>query len=293
MATALSAVSTCHSGFMFIGMIGFTYRVGVSAIWLIIAWLIGDLFAWQVVYPRLRKKSESMGVSTIVGFVSHAYTHPWVRPVLAVFVLTFLSVYAAAQLTAGSKALWIMLGWPQLWGCIMGAVIVAAYSFSGGIRASVWTDVAQSIVMFFSMIGLATVALIEIGGVGALWGQLQHIDPHLIRLIPMDLAYGFGWYALGWMAFGVGVIAQPHIVTRPMAIKNVKQVRIASYYYMVWYAVFSLGAICVGLTARVLLPELISADPELALPFFGGQSFAESFCRRDFSRYFFGHDFDG
>ena len=68
--TALSAVSTCHSGFMFIGMIGFTYAYGLSAVWLIIAWLIGDFFAWMFVHKPLREKTELLDVTTISSFVS-------------------------------------------------------------------------------------------------------------------------------------------------------------------------------------------------------------------------------
>ena len=78
-ATALSAVSTCHSGFMFIGMIGFTYVAGVSAIWLIIAWLIGDLFAWTFVYPKLRKSSEETNQITIASFITHTFSKPYVK----------------------------------------------------------------------------------------------------------------------------------------------------------------------------------------------------------------------
>ena len=40
---ALSAVSTNNSGYMFIGMIGYTYHIGLSSIWLMIGWIVGDL----------------------------------------------------------------------------------------------------------------------------------------------------------------------------------------------------------------------------------------------------------
>ena len=62
---SLSAVSTCHSGFMFIGMIGFTYKYGVSSIWMIVGWLFGDYIAWRFVYPKLRRLSEQKNSLTI------------------------------------------------------------------------------------------------------------------------------------------------------------------------------------------------------------------------------------
>ena len=132
----------------------------------------------------------------------------------------FLSVYAAAQLTAGSKALHVMLGWPINTSILIGAVIVLAYSFSGGIRASIWTDVVQSIIMLISMSGLLVVAIWTIGGLTALFHQLNAIQPNLTSLIPSNLTFGFLPYLAGWIAFGLGVIGQPHIVVRPMAISS-------------------------------------------------------------------------
>ena len=62
---ALSAVATNNSGFMFIGMIAYTYRVGIESVWMMIGWVVGDLMAWQLVHPRVRKESEAMEVATI------------------------------------------------------------------------------------------------------------------------------------------------------------------------------------------------------------------------------------
>ena len=86
------------------------------------------------------------------------------RKVAGLIIILFLGVYAAAQLNAGSKALFVMLGLPDYMGAIIGAVIVIIYCFSGGMRASLWTDVVQSIVMFIAMGLLCVLAVINIGG---------------------------------------------------------------------------------------------------------------------------------
>jgi sodium/proline symporter len=268
-ATSLSAVSTCHSGFMFIGMIGFTYSIGISTLWLIISWMIGDYFAWRVIYKPLRKKTETLNVSTIPGLISH-HLSPKKKQIIqwvsGLFILVFLCVYAAAQLTAGSKALNVMLGWPISVGIIIGGLIVLIYSFSGGIRASIWTDTAQSVIMLISMVGLCAIAVVKTGGFASLFHQLRAINPALVSLMPTELKFGFFAYLAGWISFGVGVLGQPHILVRPMAISSTSQLKPAMRMYLMWYAIFSLSAIGVGLTARVLMPELTLADQELALP---------------------------
>ncbi len=51
---ALSAMATGQSGYLFIGVIGFTYKVGFASIWIPVAWAIGDYIAWWLVFGRLR-----------------------------------------------------------------------------------------------------------------------------------------------------------------------------------------------------------------------------------------------
>ncbi len=267
-ATALSTVSTCHSGFMFIGMIGFTYRFGISSIWMIVGWLVGDYIAWRWVYPKLRNTTEATKSLTLPEFVvGHlaGNKRKVLQITLAIIVFIFVSLYAAAQLIAGSKALGIFLNMPQEWGIILGGGIVLIYSVSGGIRASIWTDVIQSLIMIVAMLGLLGTAIFEIGGFGELFLALKSIDPSLVNPVTSIDAW-FLLYILGWCAFGIGVIGQPHILTRPMAIKSVESLKKSRTLYFSWYITFSIAAILVGLAARVLLPELINQDTELALP---------------------------
>ena len=55
----LSAVATNNSGFMFIGMIGLTYATGLSSIWLMIGWILGDLAVSLMTLKRLVTASRS------------------------------------------------------------------------------------------------------------------------------------------------------------------------------------------------------------------------------------------
>lgn len=64
--TALSAVATNNSGFMFIGLIGYTYAVGLSSIWIMVGWIAGDYLAWRWIYPHLRRESEMRDVATVL-----------------------------------------------------------------------------------------------------------------------------------------------------------------------------------------------------------------------------------
>ncbi len=156
--TALSAVATDNSGFMFLGLTGMAYFSGVSAIWLMVGWISGEYVAWRFVHQRFRADSEARGVTTISGFLGHGLKYSRVIGIVAgLITLLFLGLYAAAQLKAGSKALESFEISSNV-GAVMGAIIVVIYCFAGGIRASIWTDVAQSVVMLGSILLLVLVA---------------------------------------------------------------------------------------------------------------------------------------
>ena len=265
---ALSAVATNNSGFMFVGLIGATYTEGLSALALMLGWVFGDYVAWVVGIPRmLRTRSEEGGCATIPSFLGHGLKGGRVVVKIAgLIVLAFLGTYAAAQLTAGSKALHALFGWNQVAGAILGAVIVVVYCFSGGIRASIWTDVAQSVVMVVAMNLLLIVGISQAGGPAALWASLAEIDPQLVNIVPENAPFGFAMFVLGWLAAGFGVVGQPHIMVRAMAIDSARNMASARRVYVVWNLLFSISAVGVGLTARLLLTESSGFDPELAMP---------------------------
>lgn len=267
--TALSAFATAHSGAMFTSMIGYTYEIGISAAWLPVGWVIGDSIAWLFVYKRLRVASEESSSETIGAFLANNQkSNRSIAIISALVTLAFLGTYAAAQLVAGSKALHVLFGWDYTWGIILGAAIVVFYCFSGGIRASIWTDAVQSVVMVLAMIGLLVASIVACGGLGELWSQLESIDPLLVDPTPSNFKLGTIAFALGWLASGLAVLGQPHIVVRAMAIDSAENIAMSRNLYLVSYIIFSAAAIGVGLTSRVLVPELMAAgsDPELALP---------------------------
>jgi len=263
----LSSVATNNSGYMFIGLIGYTYYQGVSAAWLALGWIVGDLFAWRSVHPWLRGFSDDHPVNTVPAVVAQnpAQSGGPLRRMAAVLTLFFLAVYAAAQLTAGSKALHVMFDWPLWLGAVLGAVVVLIYSFAGGIRASIWTDAAQAVVMLGGMVLLLGVGLVQGGAPWVLWRALAGIDAGLVAWTPAAAELGLALFIAGWVAAGLGVAGQPHILVRTLALRDPRDVPRARLVYFGWYIPFAVFTVLVGLYARVLLGG-DAFDPELALP---------------------------
>ncbi|WP_019509603.1 sodium/proline symporter [Pleurocapsa sp. PCC 7319] len=263
-AIALSALSTGQSGFLFTGQVGYAYTQGLSAIWLAIGWAIGDYIAWMLVFKNLRQVSEASDSETVPAFLAQRQPgYRWITIISALITIVFLGTYAAAQLLAGSKALNSLFGWNYAWGVIIGAIIVLIYCFSGGIRASIWTDAVQSIVMIVALLLLFIVTISAGGGLNNLYTNLRQIDANLITLFPTNLTWGFVPFFIGWLVAGFGVVGQPHILVRAMALDSANNMGKARDIKIICGLVTAFAAIFIGLAARVLLPSL--NDPELAL----------------------------
>ena len=269
---AISAIATSNSGYMFIGQIGFTYVYGLQSVWLMFGLIFGDFISSLFVHKNLRKKSQELKVVSFANLVSqwHGKNYKYVQLFGGLIILIFLSTYAAAQLNAGSKSMHVIFGLDYRLGAIIGGVIVLLYCFSGGIRASIWTDAAQSFVMIVAMFLMVFFGIKEVGGVSIFIDELHKISPDYMKWFPSTNFSEFllapYMFIIGWFFSGVGVIGQPHVMVRFMTIDSTKNIPKTRIYYYTWYTLFYLFSILAALVARLLIPETNNIDPELALP---------------------------
>jgi len=268
---ALATAATCNSGYMFIGMIGFTYRVGLASVWIAIGWVLGDFIASVCSFRHIRAFADNEEIQTYSSLLSYRGGEPLllVRFVAGVLTLLFLSIYAAAQFAATGKALLATFGLEAWIGTVVGAVLVLGYCFAGGIRATIWTNAAQSIVMIVVMALLVGYGIADAGGWEETLRKFDEVSPtYLSWFDDVDSYWGFApvLFVLGWFFAGFGTVGQPHIMVGYMTMDSGDNIaRVRAYYYS-WYTAFFGAAILVGMLARITLVDDGSLDAELALP---------------------------
>ena len=261
---ALSAVSTWNSGYMFIGFIGFTYTMGYSIIWIGLGSMIGQIVAWVWLYKFIQQSAKERDVRSLSSLVSNVTGSPEAK-LAAVLSVLFLAVYAAAQLTSGGKALYVMLGWAEVIGILIGFVLVVAYCYAGGIRASIWTDAAQSSVMIIGSSLLCYVAMQEVGGISGLHEGLESQNANLTSMVPADLNFGVSLWIFAFFLGGLSVAGQPQVVTRVMTLATDQDRKTAMLWFFAWQTPFLLIMVIIGLASRVVFTGA-DFDPELGLP---------------------------
>jgi sodium/proline symporter len=262
----LSAMATNNSGYMFIGMIGYTYHQGLSTIWLMLGWIVGDFVASllairPIIIAAEKTESRSLG-ALLANWVGTGERQNTLGKLSAVITILFLSAYSAAQFKSAGITLEAMFQWDEIYGIFLGAGLVLIYCFSGGIRASIWTDAAQSFVMLFGMILLAILGYLQVNETEVMTTLPEHYFDIFPNLGPMGIVL----FILGWMFGGAAMLGQPQIISRYFSLRSEKEINHMRIWYYTWYFVFYALTVAVGLLCRLLIPPSEGFNAEQALP---------------------------
>ena len=272
---ALSAAATKYSGYMFIGLMGYIYLYGLSGVWLMLGFLFGDLITFTRIPAVVSQQTARLGVLSFSQLISAWYQQerPLLRFCISTLTLVFLSTYAAAQLNAGGKALQVLLNWNFKSGALAGALLIVIYCLKGGIKASIWTDAIQSIVMLIAMSLLLYATLQDIGSWSLYINKLDNISDTYLDLGSERFGSlaGLCLFAVGWLFNGLGVTGQPQVMVRFMALDRPEHSRQMAIYYLLWSSAFLVVTFLVGLATRLYVAAGDTFDAELALPLLSQQ----------------------
>ncbi|KAA0546350.1 sodium/proline symporter PutP [Bacillus sp. BGMRC 2118] len=243
---ALSAGASDMSSWLLLGLPGAVYASGgMNQIWLAVGLTIGAYLNWQFVAKRLRSYTERANDSiTIPDFLENRFRdHKKIlRLISALVILLFFTFYTASGMVGGAKLFEASFGLSYSQSLWIGAIVIISYTFLGGFLAVSWTDFIQGILMFLALIIVPIVAFTELGGYSETVRQVGELDPMYLDAFSGMTAIGI----ISLLAWGLGYFGQPHIITRFMAIKSVKDVPKARFIGMTWMVFGLFGAIFTG-----------------------------------------------
>ena len=268
---ALSSNASKFSGFMFAGFMGMAYLHGTKALWFSLGLFVGSLLSMAYILwhlGRMNANGQALSLGELIATSWHGKDYIFLKKMIGLLIIVFLSIYGAAQLRAGGKVLEVALQQPTYVGILLSTLVILFYCWAGGIRASVWTDVIQFIVMTLSLLLILVFAVIKAGGIEKLFNSFLATGTDEVMWIPQTLSVGGyeGWllFCAGSIGFGLSAIGQPHVLVRGMICKyhHLKAFIILNYLFE---GLFLLLCLCVGLSTRVILKNMDIPDQELAL----------------------------
>ena len=272
----LSAGATANSGWIMTGGVGFGYSMGTYSLLMGLGYVLGDLIFWSLFPDKINKISLQQDSQTVPELIGLTVKSPQgkkiIAAIVAILTVIFVGAYIAAQFSAAAKTLNAFFGLQFEWGVIIAAASILTYCVTGGIRASIWTDVVQAFVVMFVTYSMLFVGIMAGGGVSQIIDSLYNIDPQLV-----DVTLNRTWWSLvafvcGFIVSGLGFnLSQPQFLVRLMAGKSPEEVKQAKWIYLGFVYSTYFAMLLFGIISRVLLPNI--TDPEQALPLYAIQNF--------------------
>jgi SSS family transporter len=267
--TAMAVFTSTLSGFAFVGGPGLVYAMGMSSVWIVISSTIGFSISFFLLAKRLRLFAQARDPISLPDAVAARYRSETSRFLAALAILLGVMGYLATQILAMAMVLQSILertagiGTTSLVACVaISTAVLVFYCVTGGIVASVYTDLVQGGVMVIASLLVFATALHAIdGGAAGAVAVLQADDPESIG----------PWGTLGMMGclswffmFALGGVGQPHVVTKFMMNKNVRDARRILPVSIISYSIAALLWISIGLVMRALVLQGAHAPLEAA-----------------------------
>lgn len=234
------------SAFVFVGGPALYTQLGAGAFWLILsAPFTGVLQCWVVGGFILQQNPRPLTVPELLAARLGPAARVTAALLLALGCLAALAVQARAVavlaegLGGGNGKAWAFAVF----------FATAAYMAAGGMRAGVWVDAVQGVIMGVVAVALAASALLHARD--AIGGLLTTASPWLSSFGKASPSQALAWYLL----FCVGTLAQPHYLQKFFLLRSREELR-----RFPWVLTVSLMAVLtvwvgVGLAALALVHQ--------------------------------------
>ncbi|MCB0584771.1 MAG: hypothetical protein KDD06_05515, partial [Phaeodactylibacter sp.] len=176
----LSVVATDVGGGFSIGLGGLGFVMGISGSWMLFTGLVGAWLSAVFLIPKVNRLSKKINLLTFPQLFEYFYT-PRVALLAGIISAIGYIGFTSSQILAGAKlasATFPTLSMQQAL-IIMGAIAVA-YTVAGGLKAVIYTDTVQWIIL---MAGLVFIGLpMGYFAVGGYEGISAVVHPEMLSL---------------------------------------------------------------------------------------------------------------
>ena len=260
----ISIVATDVGGGFSIGLGGVGFLMGLSGSWLLFTGLVGAWLSAVFIIPRIKKIDVEHSMMTYPDFLRQRYNGNVALVAALISGIGYLG-FTGAQMLAGATLASATIIPVAPWGMdqiqfalIVIAVITIVYTVAGGLKAVIYTDTVQWIILLGGLIFVTVpVALYKIGGLSAL---RENLPPEFFSLSNISAVQFVNWMVSIIPIWLIGMT----LYQRMYACKNEKDARKAWFIAGVFeYPIMAFTGVFLGMCARVIFPE---ADSEMAMP---------------------------
>ena len=262
--TTSSAAATDIGGGFSIAMGGLGFTLGVSGSWMIAVSGLSIVMVSFLMVPKVKRWADRVkGLTT--GDLFAARFDRKTGTLAAVVIGLSWFTFVGGQIIAGGKLLQVTLNMNLTVAVLVSGAVILAYTTMGGLKAVIYTDVFQMLVLMIGIVFIAVpIGLIEVGGWSAMAQQFNSSDStkHLLDWSAVGWRQMLGWFFAIFPVWFISIAAMQRIV----AARDVKTAQRGFFLtgIPIEWPLFAIGSTMIGLFARYLIPDL--TDPELATP---------------------------
>ena len=229
----------------------------------------------MLVIPRIWSICHRNGYITYADFVRGRYNNRWLGVAIAVTGILALMPYIALQLV-GIRVVIAALGVHGEWPLVAAFVILAAYTYSSGLRAPAVIAIVKDAMLYVMVLAAIILIPIKLGGYAHVFATANRIlasytPPASIYLKPTQYV-GYSTLAIG---SAIALMLYPHTATAVLSASSANVVRRNAAMLPAY--TFLLGMIAL-LGFLALAAGIVTKDPNAAVPLLFLKMFPEWFA---------------
>lgn len=222
-ALALAFAATTASGATFLGLPGFAYTYGVSALWVGFIYPLGVYGGVILCQRMVTRYGNRLGHRSIPEFLGDRFQSETIR-VLAAILSLALIFFLAGQLIAGLAMFESLLGLSKPWALGLTALVLLVYVGLGGAHADILTDTVQAVLMLVIAVAITWMFVVGFGVAGGMEGvlaRLEALDPATLSTFNPEFSLvNSAWAMVAMVIAYIPLGMLPHIGNKLWALKN-------------------------------------------------------------------------
>jgi SSS family solute:Na+ symporter len=245
--------ATLFSTFTLMGMPDFFRTHGVGA-WIFLG--VSDAAVAFVVLwyaSHLRRRVANSGFKGIAGFLRDCYQTKWAGVLYFVGVFVFLTPYVAIQIRGIS--IFLDAVFPNVfpeWGWATSIVVVMlVYSEIGGLKAIIYSDALQGVLLLIVTWIIAYTCLRHFGGLSGLFDSVRDVQPGLLSTPGPRGLFSTQFLIASFLVVILLPITQPQLATRLLILKDVRTSHLMALALGVFAMAVILPTIVIGMYGAI------------------------------------------
>ena len=258
----LTFSAALFSAFTFMGMPDFFRTHGVGA-WIFLG-LSDALMVFFLIWfgYKLRKRASEVGYKGVAGYIQICFQNKWAGYLIFASSFLFLIPYVAIQIRGIS--IFLDAAFPNLipgwgWASLL-VVLMLVYSEIGGLKAIMYSDAIQGLIMLVVIWIIGYTCLQMAGGLEAGIAKITETNAGLLSLPGPKGLFSSPFLIASAIAIVMIPVSQPQFTTRLVIMKDLKSVHKMAYAVGIFAILVILPTAFIGLYGAVSYSESSTAE---------------------------------